>query len=239
MIVLEKVDKLFGVTRSKGTLHQSIFSNIFASKKIYALKNVNLRITKGERVAIIGPNGSGKSTLLMVIAGILTPSNGCVSVSGKTAPILQQGFDFQESLNVREYIYLYCTLFGLSRRDISKKINKILIFSDLEDCIGEPVKNLSSGMKLRLIFSIAVHTDPDILLLDEFLGAGDFSFNTKCISLFDQFEKKGKTLLFVSHDLDLIKKHFKRCIYLSKGEIIADGPTSMVIQKYIKNVHSK
>jgi len=209
---------------------------MFNKKRFCALNNISIVIKEGESVAIIGPNGSGKSTLLMILGEILVPTSGKYYGFGKTVPILQSGIDFKEDLTVRENIYLYATIFGISRKDISKKLHSILTFAELEDNIDELAKNLSAGMKLRLAFSIVIHSKPDILLFDEILNFVDISFSKKCISFFNDWKKRNKTLIFVSHDLALVKKYFKRTIYLSKGEVVIDGPTDKVIKKYLSDV---
>jgi len=236
---MEGVHKKYTLKKYRfAPLHKGIFMNFFNKSYVYALKNINLKIRKGECVAIIGPNGSGKSTLLLIMSNILVPNEGRILINDSVRSIMHLGLNFQEDLTAIENIYLYGVIFGLSRKEISKRIDKIIKFADLKDFIHVPLRNFSSGMKSRLAFSIAIHTDPQSLVLDEILSVGDASFQRKCISFFEKFKKQKKTLILVSHDLGIVRKHFERCIYLSGGEIVADGQSAKVIKKYLRDVRN-
>ena len=197
-----------------------------------AVDNVSFRIHHGETVGLIGPNGSGKSTLLKLLAGVLYPTSGCVMVQGRVAPFLELGVGFEQELTARDNIYLYGSIMGMSRKEIDRKYWDILDFGDLRRFENMKVVNFSSGMQLRLGFSVAIHTHADILLVDEVLAVGDEAFQHKCMEKIEDIRRDGKTILFVSHDLDKIQAVCKTCMLLKKGSIIAAGPTDEVIDRY-------
>jgi ABC-2 type transport system ATP-binding protein len=188
-----------------------------------ALSNVSLRIARGESVGLIGANGSGKSTLLKVLAGILRPTTGTVQVHGRVASLLELGAGFDGELTGRENIYLNASLLGLSRAETDALFDEIVAFSELEDFIDSPVKHYSSGMYVRLGFSVAVHVDPEVLIIDEVLAVGDAAFQRKCIDRIKWFQDKGKTILFVSHSPDLVRRLCTRAVVLDHGVVAFDG----------------
>ena len=199
-----------------------------------ALSNINLRISKGETVGIIGVNGSGKSTLLKILTGVVTPSEGTVEVNGKLSALLELGAGFNPEYTGLENIYLNGTMMGFSEEEMNARVPEIVAFADIGDFINQPVKTYSSGMFARLAFSVAISVDPDILIVDEALSVGDIFFQTKCFKKFEEFRQKGKTILFVSHDLSSVNKYCNRAILLEKGKLIGDGTPKKIIDLYKK-----
>lgn len=204
-------------------------------KVFWAIKNINLSIKKGERLGIIGPNGSGKSTLLKIISGVTFPSTGNFSTNGKVAALLEVGTGFHPDFTGRENIYLYGTILGMSLDEIKQKFDEIVKFSGIKKFLDTPVKYYSSGMYVRLAFSVAVHLDWDILLIDEVLSVGDIDFQKKCLSKIEEVLKSGKTLILVSHNLDIIKKFSSKVIYIDGGKIQKIGKAESVINYYLRH----
>lgn len=239
MIALEKISKRFLLPHErKHTLRQR-FVNIFRKntyEEFFALSDIDLKINKGEFVGIIGKNGSGKSTLLKLIAKVLEPTSGSISVNANVAPFLELGVGFQGDLSVKDNIFLYGALLGLSRAAIVDKYDWIIEFSGLERFVDAKLKNLSSGMQVRLGFSITVSVESPILLVDEVLAVGDIDFQKKCYDTFGSFKKNGKTIVFVSHDLDAVEKFCDRVVLLKHGEIKAQGKPSIIITEYRKSI---
>jgi len=198
----------------------------------WALKNVSFKIKKGESIGIIGVNGSGKSTILKLIAGVLTPSSGNVFVNGRISPLIELGAGFHPEFTGRENIYLNGTILGLSKKEVDKKFDDIVRFSELSDFIDTPVKHYSSGMYMRLGFSVAVNVDPDVFLIDEILAVGDAAFQKKCLDKMKEFQKQGVTIVIVSHSSQLVKDFCNRVILIEKGEIASIGLADKVILKY-------
>jgi len=201
------------------------------SRQFVALDNISFAIQKGEAVGIIGPNGSGKSTILKLIAGVMSPTSGEITVNGRVSPLIELGAGFHFELTGRENIYLNGSILGLSRKNIDKNLKSIIDFADLHEYIDQPIKRYSSGMYMRLAFSIAVHVDPEILIIDEILAVGDPEFQEKCFAKMEEFKKNGATIIFVSHDLHAVDKFCTRAIYLSHGQLIDEGPPKKVIQR--------
>ncbi len=200
--------------------------------EFHALNGVDLQVRHGETVALIGPNGSGKSTLLKCIAGILPADAGEVAVHGRIATLLELGAGFHEELSGRENIYLNGAILGLSRAEIAAAFDDIVDFAGVREFIDAPVRNYSSGMYVRLGFAIAVHVDPDILLVDEVLSVGDQTFQEKSLAQMRSFSQKGKTVVLVSHDLGAVRSLCERTLVLHHGEIAFDGPTDDAIEAY-------
>ena len=188
-----------------------------------ALRDVNLEITAGQTVGLIGHNGSGKSTLLKILTGILRPTTGTVEVSGRVSSLLELGAGFNGELSGRDNIYLNASLLGLSRKETDGLFDSIVEFSELEEFIDNPVKHYSSGMYVRLGFAVAVHVDPDILLVDEVLAVGDEAFARKCLDKIAEFQREGRTILFVTHSLNLVDEICDRGIVLDHGKVVFDG----------------
>lgn len=198
----------------------------------WALSGIDLSVQPGEALGLIGPNGSGKSTLLRLIARTLYPTRGEIIVRGRVAPMIEIGVGFQRELTGRENIYLNASLYGLTRREVDRIYGKIVDFSELSDFIDVPVKNYSTGMYARLGFSIAVHLDPDILLIDEVLSVGDERFQKKCLERMLEFRRRGKTIVFVSHNAAAIQRLCDRACLLSHGKIKGIGDITTVLELY-------
>jgi lipopolysaccharide transport system ATP-binding protein len=201
-------------------------------KVFHALRDINFSVLRGENCGIIGENGAGKSTLLKILARTLKPTSGSLTVNGRTAALLELGAGFNPELTGGENIYLNAYLMGLSKNEINEKRQEIIDFSELGDFIERPVKTYSSGMYMRLAFSIATSVDPDILIVDEALSVGDQGFQKKCIDRMMEFKKKGKTILFCSHALYLVQELCSKSIWLHNGKVAEIGKTSKVINAY-------
>lgn len=218
-------------------LIDSFFKGKKIIEKVQALKNVSFTIKKGETVGIIGKNGAGKSTLLKLIAGVSSPTTGKVYVFGRVSPLIELGAGFHPELTGKENIFLNGVLMGLSEEFLKEKYQEIINFSEIEKkFIDMPVKHYSSGMYMRLAFSVAVFVEPDILLVDEILAVGDVAFQKKCLAKMEEFKKKGITIIFVSHSLNDIKNFCNRLIYLKEGKIVYDGQVMEGIKMYIKDL---
>jgi len=194
-----------------------------SSEEFWALRDVDLEIGGGLTVGLIGPNGSGKSTLLKVLSGILAPTTGTVAVRGRVASLLELGAGFNGELTGRENVYLNAAILGLSRRETSRQFDDIVAFAELEPFIDNQVKHYSSGQYVRLGFAVAVHVDPDILLVDEVLAVGDESFQRKCLTKIAEFQERGCAILFVTHSLDLVPRICGRAVVLDHGRVLHDG----------------
>lgn len=201
-------------------------------KEFYALKGVSFEISKGECVGIIGHNGAGKSTLLKLLTGVAFPTSGEIEINGRLASMLELGSGFNPELTGMENIYFNGSLNGLTKEEIDGKLKDILEFADIGNFIEQPVKNYSSGMFARLAFAVAINVDPDILIVDEILSVGDVGFQVKCMEKFNEFKKKGKTILYVSHGLGTVKKFCDRAIWLQKGEVVDDVNSVIVVERY-------
>ncbi len=204
-------------------------------KNKLALSNINLKITKGEILGIIGSNGAGKSTLLKIISRITSPSSGTVKIRGKVASLLEIGTGFHPELTGRENIYLNGSIMGMTKKEINLKINQIINFSGIGNYIDTPVKRYSSGMGVRLGFSIAAHLEPDILLVDEVLAVGDAEFQKKCLGKMESVSRLGRTVIFISHNMDAIQALCSRAILMKNGQIIYDSIPKKTILHYLKN----
>ena len=198
------------------------------------LNNINLEITKGETVALIGTNGSGKSTLLKLMTQIIYPNKGKIVTKGKLTSLLELGAGFHPDFTGRENIYFNASIFGLTRKQIDARLDEIIEFSELGDLIDTPVRTYSSGMYMRLAFSVAINVDADILLIDEILAVGDQHFQDKCFDKLMELKKSDKTIVIVSHALDSVKKLCNRAIWIYNGEVRMDGKTEEVVNEYLK-----
>ena len=203
-----------------------------ARDSFWALSEANFEIKRGENVGIIGLNGAGKSTLLKILSRITTPTTGTVNIKGRLGALLEVGTGFHHELTGRENVFLYGSILGMTRKEVEEKYDAIVEFSEIPEFMDTPVKRYSSGMYVRLAFAVAAHLDPDILLLDEVLAVGDFAFQRKCMTFARRLEQKGATILFVSHNMHSIKTMCQRVIYLKKGQIVFDGPTSEGLKRY-------
>ena len=228
---VSKVYKLYN--RNRDRLIESLgLSRKTLSTPHYALNDVSLDIYKGETVGIIGTNGSGKSTILKIITGVLHETSGVVQVNGRISALLELGAGFNMEYNGIENIYLNGTMTGFSEKEIDAKLQDILDFADIGDYVYQPVKTYSSGMFVRLAFAVAINIDPEILIVDEALSVGDVFFQAKCYRKFEEFKKKGKTILFVSHDLSAISKYCDRAILLNQGQKLGEGTPKEMIDAY-------
>ena len=199
----------------------------------YAMNDVSFEIKKGETVGIVGKNGAGKSTLLKMITGVLTPTSGTIEVEGKIASLLELGAGFNPEMTGIENIYLNGTLMGFTREEMDTKVDAILAFADIGEFIHQQVKMYSSGMFARLAFSVAINVDPDILIIDEALSVGDMRFQLKCMDKFNEFREAGKTILFVTHDINSIKRFCTFSLWINDGNLQLIGDTDYVTDRYI------
>jgi ABC-type polysaccharide/polyol phosphate transport system ATPase subunit len=234
VISFKNVSKEFTLQNHK--TFKEMLPAFFSGQKIHnnftALSNINFSVNKGEALGIIGPNGSGKSTILKLIAGVMTPTSGTVNVRGKISPLIELGAGFHPELTGRENIYLNGSILGLKQKQIDAKFKDIVDFSELWDFIDQPVKHYSSGMYMRLAFSVAIHADPEILIVDEILAVGDTQFQQKCFARMNQFKKNKITIIFVSHSLSTVESFCTRVIYLNHSKIVVDGKPAAVCKKY-------
>ena len=230
---LNKVYKLYD--RNRDRVRDALgFGKKANYKEHFALRDVNLTITKGETVGIIGTNGSGKSTILKIITGVLNQTSGDVAIDGRISALLELGAGFNMEYTGIENIYLNGTMIGFSEEEIDEKLQDILDFADIGEFVYQKVKTYSSGMFVRLAFAVAINIDPEILIVDEALSVGDVFFQNKCYRKFEDFKKQGKTILFVSHDLSSISKYCDRVVLLEKGTKIAEGAPKEIIDMYKK-----
>ena len=198
------------------------------------LENINIEIKKGETVALIGTNGSGKSTLLKLMTKIIYPTKGKIITVGKLTSLLELGAGFHDDFTGRENIYFNASIFGLTRSEIDKKVDDIIAFSELEEFIDNPVRTYSSGMYMRLAFSVAINVNAEILLIDEILAVGDQHFQDKCFEKLKELKESDKTIVIVSHSLDSIRKLCTRAIWIKDGHVEMDGEINKVIDKYLE-----
>ena len=235
VIKASNISKLYKLYDRPGDRFKETFSLSKKSyhKEFYALKDINFTINKGETIGIIGRNGSGKSTLLKILTGVLNPSEGNIEVNGKISALLELGAGFNMEYTGMENIYLNGTIMGIPRKEMEKKVQDILDFAEIGDFIYQPVKSYSSGMFVRLAFAVAINVEPEILIVDEALAVGDTRFQLKCMDKFVEFMEAGKTVLFVSHDINSIKRFCKRCIWINQGKLIMDGETDEVSDRYM------
>ena len=199
----------------------------------WALRDVNLKVERGEFLGIVGPNGSGKSTLLQILSGILQPTTGRVATQGRIAALLELGAGFNPEFSGRENVYINGEIMGLSRREIDRAFPLIEAFAEVGEFIDRPVKEYSSGMYVRLAFSTAIHVDPEILIVDEALAVGDAIFANRCVQKFEDLKRRNVTVLFVSHDLGLVKRLSDRALLMLNGRIEAEGTPKEVVNRYV------
>ena len=198
------------------------------------LNDINLDIKKGESVALIGVNGSGKSTLLKLMTKIIYPTKGKITVNGKLTSLLELGAGFHPDFTGRENIYFNASIFGLTKRQIDRRLDDIIEFSELGEFIDTPIRTYSSGMYMRLAFSVAINVDADILLIDEILAVGDQHFQDKCYAKLKELKESNKTIVIVTHSLDAVKEFCDRAVWLNEGKIYEDGDVETVIKHYLK-----
>ena len=230
------VTKSFKIYYDKAsTLKEKVFFWKRNQSEVFtALKDINLTIKKGETVGLVGVNGSGKSTLLKLMTKIIYPNKGKVVTHGKLTSLLELGAGFHQDFTGRENIYFNAAIFGLTKQEIDKRLNTIIEFSELGEFIDNPVRTYSSGMYMRLAFSIAINVDADILLIDEILAVGDQHFQDKCFQKLEELKNSDKTIVIVSHSLDQIEKLCTRAIWINEGVVAMDGQPHNVILEYLK-----
>ncbi|PZO38705.1 MAG: ABC transporter [Pseudanabaena frigida] len=205
-----------------------------SSEEFWALKDVSFEIKQGDRVGIIGRNGAGKSTLLKILSRITEPTSGKISIRGRVASLLEVGTGFHPELTGRENIYLNGAILGMDRSEIKKKFDEIVAFAEIEKFLDTPVKRYSSGMYVRLAFAVAAHLEPEILIVDEVLAVGDSQFQKKCLGKMEDVSKEGRTILFVSHNMQAITSLTETLIFLSLGQLINKGKTEKMISEYLR-----
>lgn len=201
-------------------------------ERLEVLKGIDLEVAKGECVAVVGRNGAGKSTLLSLLAKVNKPTSGSIRIDGRIAPLLELGAGFHPDLSGRENVFFNGIILGLTRKEMRTRLDGIIQFAELERHIDAPVRTFSSGMLARLGFSVAVHVDAEVLLVDEVLAVGDFEFERKCYAKIDEFRKGGGTILFVSHQMDAVRRTADRCVWLQNGLIREMGKPEDVIKHY-------
>jgi len=236
----ETVIKFENVTKKFSLLSQKTFKEFLPAlfrgeqtkHSFTALKDIDFTVKKGETLGIIGPNGSGKSTILKLVAGVMSPTEGKVIVRGKVSPLIELGAGFHPELSGRENVYLNGAILGLKRKQIDKYFKSIVDFAELWDFIDQPIKHYSSGMYMRLAFAVAVHVDPEILIVDEILAVGDTAFQEKCFKKMEEFKAKGVTILFVSHSMPQIISFCTRAIYINDHELQCISNPENVVNKY-------
>ena len=235
-IEVNDVDKSFKVYYDKAnTLKERIlFWNRNRHEVREVLSDITLTIKRGETVSLVGVNGSGKSTLLKLMTQIIYPDKGTIKTYGKLVSLLELGAGFHPDFSGRENIYFNASIFGLSKKEIDERLDDIIAFSELGEYIDNPVRTYSSGMYMRLAFSIAINVDAEILLIDEILAVGDQHFQERCYEKMMELKKEGKTMVFVTHSMGAVKKFCDRAVWLSNGRIRMDGSTEEVVEEYLK-----
>jgi len=242
-IIVDNVSKKFRIPHEK---KRTVFQNIvglvkrqFSYEELWALKNVSFQVEKGEALGIIGRNGSGKSTLLKIMALVLYPDSGSIRMNGKVASFLKLGVGFQSELTARENVYIYSSILGVGRKQVDRIYDDIFDFAELKKFENMKLKNFSSGMNMRLAFATAIHAVPDTMLIDEVFAVGDEAFKKKCRDKMNQFKAEGKTIVFVSHALETVKKLCQRTMLLNEGRIVNIGDTEKVINDYLALLQQK
>jgi ABC-2 type transport system ATP-binding protein len=237
-IRVEHVSKVFKLPHEKHSSVKSIITGIGRRKKSYelqqALKNVSFEVKQGEFFGMVGRNGSGKSTMLKLLAGIYSPTNGTVTVNGKLTPFIELGVGFNPELTGRENVFLNGALLGFSRKEMSNMYSDIVAFAELERFMDQKLKNYSSGMQVRLAFSIAIRANTSILLLDEVLAVGDAAFQKKCFAYFRELKKQKRTVVLISHDMNVIEEYCDRAVLIDGGVVVKEGAPETVAQEYLK-----
>jgi len=237
-LLVERVSKRYTVTEpiseesDRGALRRTVSRFRQRPVEFWALRDISFQVARGETLGIIGDNGAGKSTLLKLLSGVTSPTTGQLTVRGRMSALIEVGSGFHPELTGRENVYLSGSILGMRRREIAAKLERIIDFAGVRRFIDTPVKRYSSGMYLRLGFSIAAHLEPDILLLDEVLAVGDAEFQAKCLERINELHRHGRTIVFISHDLSAVEYLCRRVLLLGHGRILADGPPREVVEMY-------
>lgn len=233
VIEIKNISKIYNLyNKPSDRLKEALFARQSRHTEFAALNNVSFNVNKGEILGIIGKNGSGKSTILKIITSVLTPTSGECIVKGKIAALLELGAGFNMEYTGIENIYLNGQMIGFSKEEMDKKLQDIIDFADIGEHIYQPVKTYSSGMFARLAFSVAISVDPDILIVDEALSVGDVFFQNKCYRRFEEFRERGKTILFVTHDMGSVIRYCNRCVLLNAGKKVAEGKPQEMVDLY-------
>lgn len=237
-IELKNVQKHYKIyyDKSISLKEKLLFTQRNRYEKHNVLNGVSLSIASGEAVGLVGANGCGKSTMLKLMARIIYPDEGTVKINGRVASLIELGAGFHPDLTGRENIYMNASIFGLSRQEIDKNLDKIIAFSELGDFINAPVRTYSSGMYMRLAFSVAIHVQADILLIDEILAVGDAGFQAKCFQRLEEIKESGTTIVIVSHSLDQIEKICQRSIWMRDGRVMMEGKPKQVHEAYLASI---
>jgi len=235
VILAQSVSKVYRLYRRPSDRIRELapFSNRTHHTDFWALRDVSFQVEQGETLGVIGPNGSGKSTLLQIVSGIIEPTSGRVSTEGRIAALLELGAGFNPEFTGRENVFLNGEIMGLSRANVESVFPGIVAFAGIGEFIDRPVKEYSSGMYVRLAFATAIHVEPDILIVDEALAVGDAVFSNRCIRKFEELKERKVTVLFVSHDLGMVKQLADRAILMSEGKVVAEGDPSGVVNRYV------
>jgi ABC-2 type transport system ATP-binding protein len=238
-INVRHIHKTFKLPHERhGSVKSALISRFSSGKRTFekqkVLNDINFEVKKGEFFGVLGRNGSGKSTLLKLMAGIYYPTSGNIQINGKLTPFIELGVGFNPELTGRENVFLNGALLGFSRAEMAEMYDEIVEFAELERFMDQKLKNYSSGMQVRLAFSIAIRAKSDILLIDEVLAVGDYNFQAKCLAVFEQLKKDGVTIVFISHDMESVRRFCDSAILIEKGKIIAHGSTQNVIDGYMK-----
>ena len=233
VLELQNVGKCYFLHHKRQLLAQRVASRIRGGKaSFWALRNLDLQIEAGETVGVVGANGAGKSTLLSIAVGVTSPTEGTVIRRGRVAALLELGSGFHADLTGRENIHLNAALLGYTRAMVRERLESIVEFAGIPDFIDEPLRTYSTGMMARLGFSVAIHLDPDVLVLDEVLAVGDAEFQKKCVDKILDFRDQGKTLLFVSHSPGAVESLCRRAVWIEMGQVRRDGPAGEVVAEY-------
>jgi len=237
-VKVNNVSKTFRIPHKKIDSMRSVFVNSLQKntyEEFNALDDISFDVAKGEFLGIIGHNGAGKSTLLKILAGVYNPSSGSIEINGMIAPFLELGIGFNPELSGRDNVYLNATVLGLTKKQIDEKFDDIVEFSELEKFIDQQLKNYSSGMKARLAFSVSIHANREILLMDEVLAVGDSAFQEKCLDIFKSYKKAGRTVILVTHSMTTVREYCDRALLLSKGKLLEVGDVDDVCDEYVLN----
>lgn len=234
-LAFERVSKSFPHHRGPRLLRQRIadlFRPPSAAERLEVLKDVSFQVLQGDGLGLVGPNGAGKSTLLNLACGLALPDSGHIEVRGRVAALLDLASGFHPDLTGAENVRINAALFGLTRRQTAQRFDEMVDFSGVRDFIREPLRTYSSGMIMRLAFSVAVHTDPDVLLVDEVIGVGDQEFYAKCLERMRRFQSEGKTILLASHSAELMTMLCSHALWLERGRVVQSGPVHAVLEAY-------
>src|SRR5712664_4451297 len=223
-------------TLKSALLQRSILRDLQPSETFPALTDVSFAVQKGSTYGVMGRNGSGKSTALKLVAGITKPTSGSVRVEGRISALIELGAGFHPEISGRENVFINGIMLGLTKREVGRRFDEIVDFAEMKDFIDAPVKTYSSGMYMRLGFAVAIHVDPDVLLVDEVLAVGDEGFTHKCLDKFAEFRRSNKTILLVTHSLNLIERFCDDALWLDSGHAMSHGDTKRVVGAYLTKV---